>query len=83
APVLGLTTGELRDDWRVIGVEVNGRSLGDSLIVDVRPGDSLRVDLTFEYTTVQATANYLVGAAAMWEPRARACLARCGTPGAT
>src|SRR5690606_19284769 len=43
APVLGLTTGELRDEWRVTGVEVNGRSLGDSLIVDAGPGDSLRV----------------------------------------
>lgn len=80
APILGLTTGELRDDWRVTGVEVNGRSLGDSLVVDVGPGDSLRVDLTFEYTTVQATANYIVGAAAMWEPRERASIRLAGLP---
>lgn len=80
APVVGLTTGELLDDWRVTAVEVNGRSLGDSLIVDVAPGDSLRVDLTFEYTTVQATANYVVGAAAMWEPRERASIRLAGLP---
>lgn len=80
APVVGMTSGVLRDDWRLTGAEVNGRSLGDSLIVDVAPGDSLRVDLTFEYTTVQATANYLVGAAPMWEPRERASIRIAGLP---
>jgi hypothetical protein len=80
AAIAGLTTGELRDDWRITGAEVNGRAIGDSLAITVAPGDSLRVDLTFEYTTVQPTANYIVGAAATWEPRERASIRLAGLP---
>ncbi len=79
-PVRGLTTATLSDEFRVTAVEVNGRRVSDSLIVVARPGDSLRVDLTFEYTTVQATANYIVGAAATWEPRERASIRLAGLP---
>lgn len=79
-PIAGLTTGEYRDNFRVTVAEVNGVVLGDSLVARDAMGDSLRVDLTFEYTTNHPTANYIVGAAAMWEPRERATIRLAGLP---
>jgi DNA-binding SARP family transcriptional activator len=79
-PITGLLTADVADVFRVTAAEVNGVSLGDSLIVRVAPGDSLRVDLTFEYTTVNPTSNYLVGAAALWVPRERASIRIAGLP---
>lgn len=80
AVVAGLTTGLVSDAWAITGVEVNGTRIGDSLVVRAAPGDSLRVDLTFEYTTVQPTANYIVGAVALWEPREQASIRLAGLP---
>lgn len=79
-PVTGLTTGEPADNFHITVAEVNGVVLGDSLVAPVAPGDSLRVDLTFEYTTLNPTANYIVGAAAMWEPREHASIRLAGLP---
>lgn len=79
-PIMGLITGPAFDEFRVTSAEVNGRSLGDSLVAHVSPGDSLRVDLSFEYTTVGPTANYLVGAAAIWERRETASIRLTGLP---
>lgn len=79
-PVTGLITGERRNEFRVTKLEVNRIPIGDSLIVDVAPGDSLVVDLTFQYTTIHPTANYVVGAAATWEPREEATIRLAGLP---
>lgn len=80
AAITGLFTGGGGDGFRVTKLEVNGVPIGDSLIVDVSAGDSLLVDLTFEYTTTSATANYIVGAAAMWERREEASIRLAGLP---
>ncbi|WKW11499.1 AAA family ATPase [Pseudogemmatithrix spongiicola] len=80
APMTGVFTGTVGDDFRITKLEVNRVPVGDSLIVDVAAGDSLLVDLTFQYTTVRATANYLVGAAATWEPREDASIRLAGLP---
>lgn len=79
-PIIALFTGRVEDSFRVISADINGISLGDSMVVEVAPGDSLRVDLAFEYTTMQATANYLVGAAPMWERREQASVRLAGLP---
>jgi hypothetical protein len=68
------------DGFRIIRVIVNGEELDSTLTVVAQPGDSLRVALTFEYSTYMPTANYIVGAAATWLPREAATVRLAGLP---
>jgi hypothetical protein len=61
-------------------VVVNGVELDSTLRVVAPPGDSLRIALTFEYSTHLPTANYIVGAAATWQPRERSTIRLAGLP---
>lgn len=58
----------------------NGQPVGADRRVTLAVGDSLRVALTFAYTTVYATANYIVGAAATWLPRETSVIRLAGLP---
>ena len=68
------------DDFRPIRVIVNGLELDSTLTAMAPPGDSLRISLTFEYSTQLPTANYIVGAAASWIPRERSTVRLAGLP---
>jgi len=69
------------DGWRVIRAEVNGTILNDSLRYSVASGDdSLRVALTYEFTTRGATSNYVVGAGPTWMPRESSTIRLAGLP---
>jgi len=66
--------------FRVIMAEVNGQRLGDSLVMRVEGEDSLRVNLTFAYSTLSSTANYVVGAIPTWGVREREVIRLAGLP---
>lgn len=66
--------------FRVIDARVDGESLGDSLIAQVTGVDSLRVQITFAYSTGYATANYVVGALPIWGKRDREVIRLTGLP---
>ena len=76
----GLNTAQVSDEFRLVSLTVNGRPVPDSLVIEANLRDSLRFDLTFEYTTVQATANYIVGAMPLWAPREHASIRLAGLP---
>lgn len=80
AQVTGLSTGFQLDDFRVVEISVNGQALTDSLRLRAGLQDTLRFDLTFEYTTTHATANYVVGAMPTWGPRERSAIRLAGLP---
>ena len=65
---------------RVMHAAVNGRRLADSLVASVPLGDSVTVEVTFEYTTEHATANYVVGASPTWGRRERDLVRLAGLP---
>jgi len=54
--------------------------LDSTLTAMAPPGDSLRISLTFEYSTSLPTANYIVGAAASWLPRQQSTVRLAGLP---
>lgn len=69
-PVAG-AWGTMRDMIRPIRIVVNGRELDSTYTATAPSGDSLRVAVTFEYSTVHPTVNYIVAASATWMPRER------------
>lgn len=79
-PVIGISTGFQLDEFRVVEIAVNGQQLTDSLTLRAGLRDSLRFDVTFEYTTTHATANYVVGAMPTWGPRERSAIRLAGLP---
>jgi hypothetical protein len=78
-PVVG-AWGMGQDEFRPVRVVVNGRALDSTRRVFAPRGDSLRIALTFEYSTHLATANYVVGAAATWLPRDVSTIRLAGLP---
>lgn len=80
ALVRGSRTLPLGRMFRIVSGTINGRPLGDSLVVRVPPGDSLQVTLTFAYSTSISTANYVVGALPTWGRREREVIRLAGLP---
>ena len=78
-PVAG-AWGVAIDAFRPVRVLVNGVELDSGLTVEARGEDSLRVALTFEYSTYLPTSNYIVGAAATWLPRESSAIRLAGLP---
>lgn len=78
-PVAG-AWGKAVDAFRPIRVAVNGTEVDSAWTVKVARDDSLRVSLTFEYSTHMPTSNYIVGAAATWLPRERSTVRLAGLP---
>ena len=71
----------VRDRFRVVRTTVNDRPVGSDHVVTVRAGeDSLRLTITFEFTTDNATANYVVGAGSSWQPHASSVVRVAGLP---
>lgn len=68
------------DAFRVVRLSVNGIAADSMTPVAVPVGDTLRVVLTFEFSSTIATANYVVGAAPLWMPRERATIRLAGLP---
>jgi DNA-binding SARP family transcriptional activator len=66
--------------FRIIATKVDGVALGPDLAVVVPPRDSIRLTLTFEYTTTRPTANYVVGALPTWGRREREVIRLAGLP---
>ncbi|MDQ8168358.1 MAG: AAA family ATPase [Gemmatimonadota bacterium] len=70
-----------RDQFRVVRAAVNGRALDGRQIARVRTSDdSVRVTLTFEFSTDNATANYVVGAGPTWLPHGESVVRVAGLP---
>jgi len=59
---------------------VNNVLVDSSAPLRVPVGGTLRFDLTFEFTSTIATANYVVGAAPLWMPRENATIRLAGLP---
>lgn len=78
--VRGSGTTYADEDFRVISLTVNGIPVPDSLVITAKLSDSLRFDLTFEYTTVWPTANYVLGAIPLWQPRETGSIRLAGLP---
>jgi DNA-binding SARP family transcriptional activator len=79
--VSGVWWDHVHDRLRVVRAAVNGRP------VDVRQPiavplheDSLRFTLTYEFTTDNATANYVVGVGTSWQPHANSVVRVAGLP---
>lgn len=78
--LLGMRFNYEVDQFRVIKLSANGVPVGDEMIVTAALGDSILFDLTFEYTTLSATANYIVGAMPTWGRRETAAIRLAGLP---
>jgi hypothetical protein len=77
--VRGVSLGGAADGFRVVSLTANGKvSTGNEVRAEL--GDSVRFDLTFEYSTLHATANYLVGAAPTWGARESTPIRLAGLP---
>jgi hypothetical protein len=63
-----------------MSVKANGVPVGDDLIVTANAQDSIRFDLAFEYTTVNPTANYILGAMPTWGRREESAIRLAGLP---
>lgn len=79
-PVRGSRMLHTEGQFRVISAKVDGTVLGDALAVVVPPRDSVRVTLTFAYTTTLSTANYIVGALPTWGRREDEVVRLAGLP---
>lgn len=80
-PVVGAWDPRGTVPFRVIAIELDGKPLDETRITQAPLGvDSLRFVLTFEYTTVWATANYVVAAAANWTDRQAGVIRLVGLP---
>lgn len=80
AEIPGLTTTRARDAFRVVALSANGVAVSDDYIITANARDSIRFDLTFEYTTVHPTANYIVGAMPTWGRRESSAIRLAGLP---
>jgi hypothetical protein len=62
------------DAFRLIRATIDGEPVDSSGAISIRPGpDSLVVIVTYEFTTMGATANYVVGVTPTWgDPRTSA-----------
>ena len=68
-------------EFRVVRLVMNGRPVDATRPILARaPGDSLRFIMTFEYTTVSATANYVVAAGPSWIPPREGTIRLAGLP---
>lgn len=68
------------DEFGVEALIVNGAPVGVDRSVRVPFGDSVRVVLTFAYSTNEPTANYIVGASPTWGPREEVVIRLAGLP---
>lgn len=68
AEVRGATIGVSADAFRVVSLEANGAPVRN-LLVQARLGDTLTIDLTFEYTTTRPTSPYRLGISPSWMRR--------------
>ena len=66
--------------FRMLRTVINGAAVDSDAVVGVVEGDSIDVQLTFEYTTNSATANYVVAAAPNWVPAPEATIRLAGLP---
>jgi len=76
----GSSTAVSQDAFEIISLKANGEPVSSDYIVSARAGDSIRFDLTFEYTTVHPTANYIVGAMPTWGRRETSAIRLAGLP---
>lgn len=76
----GVGSSVTEDAFRPVALRVSTGAVVGPMHVRVPLGDSLRFDLTFEYTTIEATANYLVGASAVWGDRRTSVIRLAGLP---
>jgi hypothetical protein len=77
ARIGGSGAADLAHGFRAVSLRVTGGELIDTMHVRARLGDSLRFDLTFEYSTTLSTANYVVAGTPTWGER-RASVIRLG-----
>jgi len=63
--VRGARLGAPGDAFRMVSLEANGREVRN-LELRASTRDTLRLDLTFEYTTALPTTRYVVGALGTW-----------------
>lgn len=80
AEIPGLSTAVVQDGFRIVSLKANGVPVGEDFIVRANTRDSIRFDLAFEYTTVQSTANYIVGAIPTWGRREQSAIRLAGLP---
>lgn len=79
--VAGAWRDDERDRFRVVRAVANGRPVrADHVIPLSTRDDSLRLTLTFEFTTDNATANYVVGAGPDWLPHDSSVVRVAGLP---
>jgi DNA-binding SARP family transcriptional activator len=76
----GSSTAVSQDAFQVISLKANGEPVSSDYIISAAAGDSIRFELTFEYTTVHPTANYIVGAMPTWGRRERSAIRLAGLP---
>ena len=69
-----------KEQFRPVRIVVNGRDIASDAVVEAPLGDSLRFDLTFEYTTIMPTANYVVAAAPTWGNHPEGSIRLAGLP---
>lgn len=79
-PIRGLSMSFVRDAFRLVGASVDNVPVSDSLVHRLPLADSIDVSVTFEYTTVRATANYVVGASPSWGVPSRDVVRLAGLP---
>ena len=66
--------------FKILRTVIDGRAVSPDSTAVVMAGDSIRVELTFEYTTTSATANYVVAGAPSWDPSPGATIRIAGLP---
>ena len=78
--IRGSGSADQQNTFRAISLRVAGGALVGPMHVRARLGDSLRFDLTFEYSTVEATANHIVAGTPTWGDRRRSVIRLAGLP---
>jgi len=69
------------DHFRLVKASMNGRPVDAGGVATLRPGeDSVEIVMTFEFSTLYSTANYIVGAAPLWLPRESSSVRVTGLP---
>jgi DNA-binding SARP family transcriptional activator len=69
-----------KSQFSVIKLRINGGVAGLHETHRLPVRDSLTLTLTYEFNTFAATANYIVGAQATWEPRETSAIRLAGLP---
>ncbi|MEK0431642.1 MAG: hypothetical protein RL139_1446, partial [Gemmatimonadota bacterium] len=77
--VRGVTPGMV-GGMRIVRAIVNGVLLDSTQRAVVPSGDSVHIQLTFEYTTTASTANYVVAGAPSWLPAREGTVRVAGLP---